>query len=46
MELLGQKVCVCVFLIFIGIWLIYSVVLVLGIAQSESFIHVHISTLF
>ena len=30
--------------IFIGVWLIYNVVLVLGVQQSESVIH--ISTLF
>ena len=32
--------------IFIGVQLIHNVVLVSGIQQSESFIHIHISTLF
>ena len=32
--------------IFIGIQLIYNVVLVSGIQQSESVIHIHIFTLF
>ena len=31
---------------FIGVQLIYNVVLVLGVQQSESVIHIHISTLF
>ena len=35
-----------VFFIFIGVYLIYSVVLVSGVQQSESVIHIHISTLF
>ena len=30
----------------IRVWLIYNVSLVLGIQQSESVIHIHISTLF
>ena len=34
------------FLIFIGVKLIYNVVLVSGVQQSESVIHIHISTLF
>ena len=34
------------FLIFIGVQLIYNVVLLLGVQQSESVIHIHISTLF
>ena len=34
------------FLIFIGIWLIYSIVLVSVSQQHESIIHVHASTLF
>ena len=34
------------FLIFIGVELIYNVLLVSGIHQSESVIHIHISTLF
>ena len=33
-------------LIFIGLWLIYTVVLVLGVQQSESVMHINISTLF
>ena len=33
-------------LIFIGIELIYNVVLVSGVPQSESVIHIHISVLF
>ena len=33
-------------LIFIGVWLIYNVVLVSAVQQSESVIHIHISTLF
>ena len=32
--------------IFIGVQLIYNVVLVSGVQQSESVIHIHISTLF
>ena len=32
--------------IFIGIWLIYNVVLVTGVQKSESVIYIHISTLF
>ena len=31
---------------FIGVELIYNVVLVLGVQQSDSVIHIHISTLF
>ena len=31
---------------FIGVWLIYNVMLVSGVQQSESIIHIHISTLF
>ena len=34
------------FLIFIGVELTYNVVLVSGIQQSESVIHIHISILF
>ena len=34
------------FKIFIGVELIYNVVLVSGVQQSESVIHIHISTLF
>ena len=34
------------FLIFIGVQLIYNVVLVSGVQQSESVMHIHISTLF
>ena len=40
---------VCLFLflkIFIGVQLIYNVVFVSGVQQSESVIHTHISTLF
>ena len=33
-------------LIFIGVQLIYNVVLVSALQQSESVIHIHISTLF
>ena len=37
----------CLFFhVFIGVWLIYNVVLVSGEQQSESVIHRHISTLF
>ena len=32
--------------IFIGVQMICNVVLVLGVQQSESVIHIHISTLF
>ena len=32
--------------IFIGVQLIYNVVLLSGVRQSESVIHIHISTLF
>ena len=32
--------------IFIGVWLMYNVVIVSGVQQSESVIHIHISTLF
>ena len=34
------------FLIFIGVWLSYNVVLVSGIQQSESVVHILIYTLF
>ena len=34
------------FLIFIGVELIYDAVLVSGVQQSESVIHIHIATLF
>ena len=34
------------YIIFIGVQLIYNVVLVSGVQQSESAIHIHISTLF
>ena len=34
------------FLLFIGVQLIYNVVLVSGVEQSESAIHIHISSLF
>ena len=34
------------FLIFIGGYLIYNVLLVPSVQQSESAIHIHISTLF
>ena len=34
------------FKIFIGVELIYNVVLVSGAKQSESVIHIHVSTLF
>ena len=34
------------YFIFIGVQLIYNVVLVSGVQQSESVIHIHISTLF
>ena len=34
------------FKIFIGVYLIYNVVLVSGVQQTESIIHIHISTLF
>ena len=33
-------------LIFIGVYLIYNVVLVSAVQQSESVIHIHIFTLF
>ena len=33
-------------LIFTGVWLIYNVVLVSAVQQSESVIHIHTSTLF
>ena len=33
-------------LIFIGVWLIYNVVLVSGVQQSDSVIHIHIATVF
>ena len=33
-------------LIFIGVWLIYNVVLVSAVQQSESVIHIHVSILF
>ena len=32
--------------IFIGVQLIYNVVLISGVQQSESVVHIHISTLF
>ena len=31
---------------FIGVWLMYDVVLVSGVQQIESVIHIHISTVF
>ena len=31
---------------FIGVWLIYSIVLLSGVQQGESAIHIHVSTLF
>ena len=34
------------FLIFIGVELIYNIVLVPGVQQSELVIHIHVSTLF
>ena len=34
------------FIIFVGVSLIYNVVLVSSVQQSESIIHIHISTLF
>ena len=34
------------YLIFIKVLLVYSVVFVSGVQQSESVIHIHISTLF
>ena len=33
-------------LIFIGLWLIYNVVFISAVPQSESVVHIHISTLF
>ena len=35
-----------IFKIVIGIWLLYNVMLVSAVQQSESVIHIHISTLF
>ena len=37
--------CLCFFLIFIGVQLIYNIVLLSAIQHSESAVHVHISTL-
>ena len=34
------------FLFYIGVWLIYNVVLVSGVQQSHSVIHIHVSILF
>ena len=31
---------------FTGVWLIYTVVLVSGVRQGESLVHIHISILF
>ena len=34
------------FFFFLGVWLIYNIVLVSAVQHSESVMHVHISTLF
>ena len=34
------------FLFYIGVWLIYNVVIGSGVQQSDSVIHIHISTVF
>ena len=43
---LCPHVCSIHLCLYIGVWLIYNVVLVSTIQQSESIIHIHISTLF
>ena len=45
-SILHSSVFLLLLLIFIGVELIYNVVLVSGVWQSESVTHIHISTLF
>ena len=41
-----MEICCCFFVIVIGVELIYHVVLVSGVEQSESVIHTHMESLF